>query len=88
MHLIFLPQCKWCSSVKMCSDGMDRNRQEWLKNRCEQASIDDTRDCSSAAETTYVTDDVDDHRYSIERRRNEALLDDGTPRKELQFSGG
>ncbi|RWS19847.1 plexin domain-containing protein 1-like isoform X1 [Leptotrombidium deliense] len=27
--------CKWCESVKRCSDGNDRHRQQWLENKCE-----------------------------------------------------
>lgn len=28
--------CMWCPKIKRCSDGMDRLRQTWLRNSCEQ----------------------------------------------------
>lgn len=28
-------QCQWCDSIGRCSNGLDRNRQEWLLNSCE-----------------------------------------------------
>lgn len=30
-------QCKWCDSAKLCSDGFDRNKQNWLKNNCDKS---------------------------------------------------
>jgi len=29
-------QCMWCSSANLCSDGLDRNKQDWLKKNCER----------------------------------------------------
>lgn len=29
-------KCKWCESAKPCSDGYDRNKQNWLKNNCDK----------------------------------------------------
>ena len=31
-----LLQCMWCSSANLCSDGLDRNKQDWLKKNCER----------------------------------------------------
>ncbi|RWS23521.1 Plexin domain-containing protein 2-like protein [Leptotrombidium deliense] len=28
--------CKWCESVKRCSDGFDRNREQWLNSNCDK----------------------------------------------------
>lgn len=28
--------CMWCPDIRMCSDGMDRQRQTWLRAQCEQ----------------------------------------------------
>ncbi|GIY76625.1 plexin domain-containing protein 1 [Caerostris extrusa] len=27
--------CVWCEAAKRCSDGLDRNRQEWLQLKCD-----------------------------------------------------
>ena len=26
----------WCNSAKLCSDGLDRNKQNWLKSNCDK----------------------------------------------------
>ena len=26
--------CAWCESLRMCSDGFNRHRQEWLESQC------------------------------------------------------
>nr|XP_006823219.1 PREDICTED: plexin domain-containing protein 2-like [Saccoglossus kowalevskii] len=31
-------QCGWCHSVKRCSDGFDRHRQDWLAGGCDEKS--------------------------------------------------
>ena len=28
--------CGWCLALGRCSDGFDRNRQEWISNQCDQ----------------------------------------------------
>lgn len=28
-------QCHWCPGLDRCSDGLDRNRQEWLESKCD-----------------------------------------------------
>lgn len=28
--------CMWCNSAKLCSDGLDRNKQNWLKSNCDK----------------------------------------------------
>jgi len=32
-------ECSWCESTKKCSDGYDRHRQEWIKNRCDDTGL-------------------------------------------------
>ena len=27
--------CRWCEDMQLCSDGLDRYRQEWLKKGCQ-----------------------------------------------------
>ena len=31
--------CRWCPEIGRCSDGTDRNRQDWLKNKCDSYNI-------------------------------------------------
>ncbi|XP_063852659.1 LOW QUALITY PROTEIN: plexin domain-containing protein 1-like [Scylla paramamosain] len=38
-------QCHWCDSISRCSNGLDRNRQEWLLNNCEARRTDDVSSC-------------------------------------------
>ena len=35
-YFFLLLQCMWCSSANLCSDGLDRNKQDWLKKNCER----------------------------------------------------
>jgi len=28
--------CMWCDSANLCSDGLDRNKQSWLKSNCDE----------------------------------------------------
>ena len=32
-------ECQWCEATKKCSDGYDRHRQEWLKNKCDDHAV-------------------------------------------------
>ncbi|KAI8492155.1 Plexin domain-containing protein 2 [Branchiostoma belcheri] len=36
-------QCGWCAAVKMCSDGYDRKRQQWVDAGCDQEAV--TKKC-------------------------------------------
>jgi len=40
-------ECGWCPVLSKCSDGMDRNRQDWLTNNCDKNSISDLNACSA-----------------------------------------
>jgi len=63
-------QCMWCDKANLCSDGFDRNKQDWLKN-CEKRNThisgelencDNTkRDYHDYTNPTYTTDDDDRH---------------------------
>lgn len=39
-------ECIWCPTVKRCSNGFDRKRQEWLSNSCDKIT---KSDCSMKA---------------------------------------
>lgn len=41
-------ECRWCPSVNRCSDGTDRNRQEWVHNKCDQYNVSSVAYCSAA----------------------------------------
>jgi len=69
-------QCMWCDKANLCSDGFDRNKQNWLKNcekrhsyisgKLENCDSAGKRDYHDYTNPTYKTDDdqhnsVDDH---------------------------
>lgn len=37
--------CKWCPSLQRCSDGVDRERQLWLKHNCDNSNIMEVAKC-------------------------------------------
>jgi len=41
-------ECSWCEATKKCSDGYDRHRQDWLKNKCDDNSIQTVAKCAPA----------------------------------------
>ncbi|XP_053640934.1 plexin domain-containing protein 2 isoform X6 [Cherax quadricarinatus] len=44
-------QCQWCSIIGRCSNGLDRHRQEWLKNDCESLHIQNVENCAVVSES-------------------------------------
>jgi len=38
-------QCRWCPDLGRCSDGTDRNRQDWLKKKCDIHNISVVQSC-------------------------------------------
>ena len=53
--------CRWCPALNRCSDGTDRNRQDWLKNKCDTFNVSKSEYCpkDDTAQTTRV-DSLDD----------------------------
>ena len=49
--------CRWCPEIGRCSDGTDRNRQDWLKNKCDSYNISSTGFCPRDSSGQV------DHRY-------------------------
>ena len=43
-------ECRWCEALGRCSDGTDRNRQEWLKNKCDSYNVSVIQYCSKVRE--------------------------------------
>ena len=41
-------ECRWCQALGRCSDGTDRNRQEWLKNKCDTYNVSSVQYCSAS----------------------------------------
>jgi len=48
--------CRWCPNLNRCSDGTDRNRQDWLKNKCDSFNVSSVNFCptDNSAQTTRV----------------------------------
>ncbi|CAG2105991.1 unnamed protein product [Medioppia subpectinata] len=44
--------CGWCDSVNRCSDGYDRQRQEWIIKNCETAIKEGSVSCATNVSTT------------------------------------
>ena len=40
-------ECRWCAALNRCSDGTDRNRQEWLKNKCDNYNVSTVEKCQA-----------------------------------------
>jgi len=40
-------ECRWCGALGRCSDGTDRNRQEWLKAKCDTYNVSSVQACSA-----------------------------------------
>jgi len=40
-------ECRWCPELGRCSDGTDRNRQDWLKRKCDIHNVSMTETCST-----------------------------------------
>lgn len=55
--------CIWCESVKRCSNGYDRKRQEWLHNNCQNieknvCSANTSPSPSSTSPSSYPSTDT------------------------------
>ena len=42
--------CGWCPALNRCSDGMDRNRQDWLTNNCDKNNISEPDTCHASSQ--------------------------------------
>ncbi len=49
-------ECHWCDAVSRCSDGYDRQRQEWIVKNCE--ILVKNASCGSNITTTTVTPNI------------------------------
>jgi hypothetical protein len=49
-------ECHWCDAVNRCSDGYDRQRQEWIVKNCEVS--EKGASCSPNITTTTVTPNI------------------------------
>lgn len=43
--------CRWCAELGRCSDGTDRNRQDWLKKKCDSYNISVAANCPAPGQT-------------------------------------
>ena len=44
--------CRWCAELGRCSDGTDRNRQDWLKKKCDSHNISQVDMCPAPGQVT------------------------------------
>ena len=44
--------CRWCAPLARCSDGTDRNRQDWLKQKCDSHNISQAGHCPRPGQVT------------------------------------
>lgn len=81
-------ECVWCPSVKRCSNGLDRKRQEWLKFEC---NLIKKSDCStktespisvgsSSADQLFKAMSSNEHGVNVSGRQS--LPDTATPERE------
>jgi len=52
--------CRWCAALNRCSDGTDRNRQEWLKNKCDNYNVSKVESCDANNRQTARVHSFDD----------------------------
>jgi len=43
-------ECRWCPELGRCSDGTDRNRQDWLKRKCDIHNVSITEMCHTSGQ--------------------------------------
>jgi len=58
--------CKWCPSLQRCSDGVDRDRQLWLKHNCDNNNIMEEAKCGMGGHISNYGDSDgkrDDEQY-------------------------
>ncbi|KAI5640942.1 plexin domain-containing protein 2 [Phthorimaea operculella] len=53
--------CKWCDSIRKCSSGTDRNKQDWQTRGCDRQQMTNSSSCpagAGGAGNTTVHDDA------------------------------
>jgi len=60
-------ECRWCEALGRCSDGTDRNRQEWLKNKCDSYNVSVIQYCSKPTQS---------NQYGVGRDSSQSKLRD------------
>ena len=46
--------CRWCAELQRCSDGTDRNRQDWLKHKCDSHNISKVSMCPAPGQVYHI----------------------------------
>ncbi|XP_074600362.1 plexin domain containing lethal (1) G0289 [Brevipalpus obovatus] len=64
--------CRWCESIKRCSDGVDRQRQDWIKNDCDHVKIDTCPVPSNTSTQPDLSSSAAFSRNGISHRQQEA----------------
>lgn len=62
--------CKWCQELQQCSNGVFRQRQDWLSKGCELRSVKEAKFCPATG--TYPDDHFtsQDHDLHVRVRTN------------------
>ncbi|KAF7494507.1 Plexin domain-containing protein 2 [Sarcoptes scabiei] len=47
-------KCTWCESIKRCSEGYDRSRQDWVHNQCDSKAVSSVDKCSAIVPTEQI----------------------------------
>ena len=81
-YIVF--QCQWGPLAKLCSDGFDRNKQQWLKKNCDKANshLQGNPDvCSESINNrgNYYPENFDDHTNHIHETHQEYDHNDQKP---------
>ncbi|EFA03767.1 plexin domain-containing protein 2 [Tribolium castaneum] len=73
-------QCFWCPIIKRCSNGVDRNRQDWLANHCQTKKYNESicshisgADIFDASNITYVHD-ANEFQRQLEEYNNASVM--------------
>ncbi|XP_017774361.1 PREDICTED: plexin domain-containing protein 2 [Nicrophorus vespilloides] len=70
-------KCTWCPTLNKCSDGIDRNKQEWLSKSCDKKVVKNSTECSAV----FPTENYDDHDLSYTHDDSNLVHVDDDPMK-------
>jgi hypothetical protein len=62
-------ECVWCPMAERCSDGTDRDRQDWLIKKCQTQNAKNPVECHISANTPASNTDIYEHEHEEHDRR-------------------
>lgn len=69
-------QCTWCPTVRRCSNGMDRHRQDWLAKGCDKRQYKNDTDCAKPFDPNLESDIAGDHEFNADLEHFHHHVDD------------